>query len=121
MKSESIIQMKSYNFSIRIVKLYQYLIKEHKEYTLAKQLIRCGTSIGANVEEASGGQSKRDFLSKLSISYKEARETRYWLRILKDTGYINNNMFVSLYNDCEELLKILSKIQKTIKINLEKS
>ena len=121
MKSESIIQMKSYNFSIRIVKLYQYLIKEHKEYTLAKQLIRCGTSIGANVEEASGGQSKRDFLSKLSIAYKEARETRYWLRILKDTGYINNNMFVSLYNDCEELLKILSKIQKTIKINLEKS
>ncbi len=121
MKSESIIQKKSYSFSIRIVNLYKYLVKEHKEYTLAKQLLRCGTSIGANVEEASGGQSKKDFLSKLSIAYKEARETRYWLRILKDTEYINNNMFISLFNDCEEILKILSKIQTTVKTNLDKS
>ena len=105
MKSESIIQRKSYSFSIRIVKLYQYLIREHKEYSLAKQILRCGTSVGANVEEASGGQSKKDFLSKLSIAYKEARETRYWLRILKDTGYIDCHMFNSLFNDCEELLK----------------
>jgi len=119
MKSESIIQKKSYDFSIRIVKLYQYLVKEHKEYSLAKQVLRCGTSIGANVEEATGGQSKKDFLSKLSIAYKEARETRYWLRILKDTDYINDNVFNSLFYDCEELLKIISKIQTTTKSNLE--
>lgn len=121
MKGESIIQRKSYNFSIRIVKLYRYLIKEHKEYLLAKQVLRSGTSIGANVEEASGGQSKRDFLSKLSIAYKEARETRYWLKILRDTGYLNLEMFISIFNDCEELLKILSKIQTTLKNNLEKN
>ncbi|MEO8209779.1 MAG: four helix bundle protein [bacterium] len=120
MKSESIIQRKSYNFSIRIVRFYQYLIKEHKEYSLAKQILRSGTSIGANVEEASGGQSTRDFLYKLSIAYKEARETRYWLRILFDTNYINKNMFESLINDCEEILKIISKIQTTTKSNLKK-
>ncbi len=121
MKSESIIQMKSYRFSIRIVRLYKYLIREYKEYSIAKQLLRCGTSIGANVEEASGGQSKKDFLSKLSIAYKEARETRYWLRILKDTDYLDNKMFRSIFNDCEEILRILSKIQTTLKTNLEKT
>jgi len=121
MKSESIIQRKSYSFSIRIVRLYQYLIKEYKEYSLAKQILRCGTSIGANVEEASGGQSKKDFLSKLFIAYKEARETRYWLRILKDTDYINSKMFSSIFNDCEEILRIISKIQTTVKTNIEKT
>lgn len=121
MKSESIIQMKSYSFSIRIVRLYQYLIREYKEYSIAKQLLRCGTSIAANVEEAPGGQSKKDFLSKLSIAYKEARETRYWLRILKDTDYIDSKMFNSILNDCEEVLRILSKIQTTLKTNLEKT
>lgn len=120
MKSESIIQRKCYCFSIRIVKIYRYLIKEHKKYLLTKQILRSGTSIGANVEEASGGQSKRDFLSKLSIEYiKEA--TRYWLRILKDTNFINKVIFNSFINGCEELLRILSKIQTTVKANLEKN
>ncbi|MBL8007300.1 MAG: four helix bundle protein [Ignavibacteria bacterium] len=113
------IQAKSYSFSIRIVKLYQYLNKEQKEYCLSKQILRSGTSIGAIVEEASGGQSQKDFLSKLSIAYKEARESRYWLRILHDTNYINSEIFKSLFNDSEELLKIISKIQTTTKENLK--
>lgn len=96
------------------------MIHEKKEYCLSKQILRSGTSIGANIEEASGGQSKKDFLSKLSIAYKEARETRYWLRLLHDTNYINNEMYNSLFNDCEELLKIISKIQTTTKENLKK-
>jgi four helix bundle protein len=81
---DNVIQEKSYIFAIRIVRLYKYLIKQQKEFVLAKQILRSGTSIGANIEEAIGGQSKKDFLSKLSIAYKEARETNYWLRILKD-------------------------------------
>ena len=118
MNEKSIIHVKSYSFSIRIVKLYQYLIKEHKEYSLAKQILRSGTSIGANTEEATGGFSKREFLSKLSISYREARETRYWLRILFDTNYIDKKIFESLLKDCEEILRILSKIQITTKSSI---
>jgi len=117
---KSIIHLKSYSFSIRIVRLYQYLIKEHKEYSLAKQILRSGTSIGANIEEATGGYSKKEFLSKLSISYREARETRYWLRILFDTDYIDKKMFESLLKDCEEILRIISKIQLTTKASLNK-
>lgn len=118
MNEKSIIHMKSYSFSIRIVRLYQYLIKEHKEYSLAKQILRSGTSIGANVEEATGGFSRKEFLSKLSISYREARETRYWLRILYDTDYLDKRLFESLKLDCEEILLILSKIQITTKSSL---
>ena len=118
MNEKSIIHIKSYSFSIRIVRLYQYLIKEHKEYSLAKQILRSGTSIGANVEEATEGYSKREFLSKLSISYREARETHYWLRILFDTDYIDRKLFASLLKDCEEILRILSKIQITTKSSL---
>lgn len=117
MFKESIIQKKSYRFSIRIVRLYQYLVKKN-EYVLAKQILRCGTSVGANIEESSGGQSKKDFLSKFSIAYKEARETRYWLRILKDTDYLSEHIFKSLLNDCEEILKIISRIQITTKAKI---
>ncbi|HQY19214.1 MAG TPA: four helix bundle protein [Ignavibacteria bacterium] len=115
---ESVIHKKSYSFSIRIIRLYQFLIKEHKEYSLAKQILRCGTSIGANIEEATGGYSRKEFLSKLSISYREARETLYWLRLLFDTDYLNKEMFDSLFKDCEEILRILSKIQLTTKASL---
>ncbi|MBK9331471.1 MAG: four helix bundle protein [Ignavibacteria bacterium] len=119
MNKKSVIHVKSYSFSIRIVRLYQYLIKEHKEYSLAKQILRSGTSIGANIEEATGGHSKREFLSKLSIAYREARETHYWLRILFDTDYLNRELFTSLFRDCEEILRILSKIQLTTKSSLK--
>ncbi|MDQ3021466.1 MAG: four helix bundle protein [Bacteroidota bacterium] len=121
MNEKSVIHLKSYSFSIRIVRLYQYLIKEHKEYSLGKQILRCGISVGANIEEATGGYSKKEFLSKLSISYREARETRYWLSILFDTNYIDKKMFESLFNDCEEILRILFKIQLTTKSSLNKN
>ena len=76
---------------------------------MSKQILRCGTSVGANIEEALGGISKKDFIAKLHISFKEARETHYWLRLLKDTKYINDKMFKSLIEDCEEILKLFVK------------
>ena len=85
---ENIIQIKSYAFAVRIVKVYKYLCEEKKEYVLSKQLLRSGTSIGANIEEAIGGQTDKDFFAKLTIAYKEARETHYWIRLLTDTDYI---------------------------------
>lgn len=111
----NIVQEKSYLFAIRIVKLYKYLIENKKEHVLSKQILRSGTSIGANIEEAIGGQSRKDFSSKLFIAYKEARETNYWLRILMDTGYLKENEALSLIQDCDELLKIIGSIQKTIR------
>ena len=115
MKENNVVVIKSYDFAVRIVKLYQYIIKEKKEFALSKQILRSGTSIGANIEEAMGGQSKKDFIAKLSISYKEARETHYWLRLLKDTGYLTESLSSSLLNDCEALLKIIGSILKTSK------
>jgi four helix bundle protein len=90
MKKDNVIRDKSYAFALRIVKLYQFLINEKKEFVLSRQILRSGTSIGANVEEAIGGQSGRDFQSKMAIAYKEARETHYWIRLLKDSDYLNN-------------------------------
>ena len=115
MKSENIIQEKSFAFAVRIVHLYKYLCEEKKEYVLSKQILRSGTAIGANIEESIGGQSDKDFLSKLSISYKEARETMYWIKLLSVTNYINQEQTDSLLKDVEELCKILGKIQITIK------
>lgn len=112
---DNIIKDKSYNFALRIVKLNQYLNKEHKEFVLSKQILRSGTSIGANIEEAIGGVSRKEFINKLSISYKEARETHYWLRILNDSGYISTDMFTSFENECLELCKILFSIIRTTK------
>ena len=116
---DNIIQEKSFAFAIRIVRLYQYLCEEKKEFVLSKQLVRCGTSIGANIEESIGGQSDRDFLSKISISYKEARETRYFLRLLFATDYLEDRQFQSMLSDVEELLKILGAIQITLKKKLD--
>ncbi len=99
MKSNNVIQEKSYAFALRIVKLYRYLCDEKKEFILSKQIMRSGTSIGANIEEAIGGQSDRDFLSKLSIAYKEARETHYWLRLLRDSNILEDQHTDSIIID----------------------
>ena len=109
MKSNIILE-KSYAFAIRIVKLFQYLSSEKKEFVLSKQILRSGTSVGANVEEAVGGISKKEFRAKMSIAYKEARETHYWLRLLHDTDILDSKMFISLEKDNTELLKILYSI-----------
>lgn len=114
---ENVIQIKSYAIALRIVGLYKFLVEDKKEYILSKQLLRSGTSIGANVEEAVGGQSRKDFISKLSVAYKEARETRYWVRLLNDTRYIEKNLAESILFDCDEICKIIGKIQITIKNN----
>jgi four helix bundle protein len=115
MKKDNIVRDKSYAFALRMVRLYKYLVDDRKEYVLAKQALRSGTSIGANVEEAVGGQSQKDFVSKISVAYKEARETHYWLRLLTDVGYLEKKLSESLLCDCEELLKILGSIIKTSK------
>ncbi len=115
MKKDNIVQVKSYNFAIRIVELYKYLSSEKKEFILSKQLLRSGTSIGANIEEAIRGQSRKDFFAKLTIAYKEARESHYWIRILTDSDYLTKKESISLINDIEELLKIIGSIQKTIR------
>ncbi|MGQ0793887.1 MAG: four helix bundle protein [Deltaproteobacteria bacterium] len=106
---------KSYAFAIRIVKLSQYLVNEKKEYVLSKQVLRSGTAIGALIREAEFGQSKADFVSKMSISLKEANETEYWLSILKDSEYIDEQLFNSLQNDCKELIDMLVSSVKTAK------
>jgi len=115
MKSGNVIQEKSYAFALRTVKLYQHLVERKKEFVLSKQVLRSGTSIGANVEEALGGQSGRDFLAKFNIAYKEARETHYWLRLLLDSGYLTDAEAASMIADCEELLKLSGSIIKTMK------
>ena len=115
MKKDNVVQIKSYAFAVRIVNVFKYLSEEKKEYVLSKQLLRCGTSIGANIEEAIGGQTEKDFFAKLTISYKEARETHYWIRLLKDTSYLSKEEAQSLLNDVEELLRIIGSIQKTLR------
>jgi four helix bundle protein len=115
MKKENVIQQKSFAFAIRIVNLYKYLTSEKKEFVLSKQLLRSGTSIGANIEESIGGQSDKDFLFKLGISYKEARESIYWLKLLQATDYLSAEQAESLLSDAEEICKILGKIQITLK------
>ncbi|MFM2193126.1 MAG: hypothetical protein RLZZ118_2083 [Bacteroidota bacterium] len=110
---QNIIIEKSFLFAVRIVKACKHLSEKKKEYILSKQLLRSGTSIGANTEEAIGGQSKADFKAKLSIAYKEARETSFWIRLLYATDYISKKEFDSLFADVEELSKILYSIINT--------
>ena len=107
------VERKSFLFSVRIVKLARYLQEDKKEYILSKQLIRSGTSIGANIVEAQQAQSRADFISKLSIALKEASETNYWLRLLNATDYLSESEFSSIIADCKELERILTSILKT--------
>ena len=118
MKSDNVILAKSFDFAVRIVKLSQYL-QDKKEFILSKQSLRSGTSIGANINEAQAGQSKKDFIAKMSISSKEARETKYWLDLLVETGYLNSSdpHVQSLLDESLELVKILTRIIKSSQDN----
>jgi len=117
MAKENIVQQKSFKFAVRIVKLGKYLVEERREYVLSRQILKSGTSIGANVEEADGAISRREFSNKISISYKEAKETHYWLRLLRASEYLSQQEFESLINDCNELCKLLFSILKTSRLN----
>ena len=119
MKKENVVQKKSYDFALRIIKLYKFLSEENNEYVLSRQVLRSGTSIGANIEEAIGAVSQKEFLVKLNIAYKEARETHYWIRLLKDSDYIAHSAFESIIADCDELLSIIGSISKTMKSNMK--
>ncbi|MDL2243611.1 four helix bundle protein [Bacteroidales bacterium OttesenSCG-928-J19] len=112
---KSIAYEKAYCFSIAIIKTYNLLL-DTKEYVLSKQLLRAGTSIGANIAEANGAISEAEFSAKISIAYKETLETQYWISLLKDTGFIPNELFIQLNNDVEEIAKILFSILKTTRI-----
>ncbi len=114
--SESIVQKKSFEFSLEIIALYR-LLQGKREYVISKQLLRSGTSIGANVEEASAGQSKKDFLSKMSVASKEARETKYWLRLLQESKIVDMDVATEL-SHVEELIRILTAIVKTTSAQL---
>jgi len=116
---ESVVRDKSYQFALRVIKLYKYIAAEKKEYVLSKQILRSGTSIGANIEEANQAQSKVDFIHKLSIAQKEAFETDYWLRLLRDSEYLTEVQADSLLNDCREVQKLLTTSIKTAKESLK--
>ena len=110
MKTENVVKDKAFEFALKIIDLYKYLHYKKKEYILSKQLLRSGTSVGANVEEAQAARSKKDFISKISIAAMEARETHYWLRLLKHGKYITKK---NLLDDCEELIRLLTSIVKS--------
>ncbi|HET8886377.1 MAG TPA: four helix bundle protein [Salinimicrobium sp.] len=114
---ENVLAEKSYKLAVQVVQLYKEIVKEKREYILSKQFLRCGTSIGANVVEANGGISVADFSAKISIAYKESLETKFWLRLLKDTDYIDLDNFNSLFSQTDELSRILFSILKTTRIN----
>ena len=115
---KNVLKDKSFAFAVRVVKLARWLETEKKEYILSKQVLRSGTAIGALICEADFAQSKADFVSKMSISLKEANETRYWLKLLKETDYLKDELFDSLYEDASELIKILVSSVKTTKTKL---
>ena len=114
MKTDNVVAERSMEFAVRIVRLYKYLREEKQEFVLSKQLLRSGTSIGANVQEALRGQSRKDFVSKMNIALKEVAETEYWIELLHRTDYISKVEFDSIFKDCKEITKILMSIVKTI-------
>jgi four helix bundle protein len=111
---EDVLADKSKEFALKIIKLYRYLCDSQHEYILSKQLLRCGTSIGANAKEGAYAQTKADLITKLFIAQKECAETEYWLELLHQSGYIPNEMFHDIYKDCQELLRILIAATKTL-------
>ena len=118
---ENFLEDKSFKFAVRIVKLAMFLSNEKREYILSKQIIRSGTAIGALISEAKFGESKADFKHKLNISLKEANETNYWLKLLKETNFIDKKLFDSLLFECNELIAMLISSIKTIKNNKNRS
>ncbi len=116
MKEDNLIVRKSYEFAVIAVKTYKSIVAQNKEWVLPKQFLKSATSIGANIEESIGAQSRPDFISKLSIAYKEARETDYWIRLMKDTGYIDETTAQNLSASIQEILRIIGKIQITTKL-----
>lgn len=113
MRKKNLIKRKSYEFALEIIRIYKVLTEQRKEYVMSKQLLKCGTSIGANVEEAIGGQTIKDFITKIFIAYKEAREAKYWVSLLHDTKYIDYAKAKELQEKIEEICKILGKIIST--------
>jgi len=114
---DNIVKEKSYDFALRVIKAYKFLSEKQREFVLSKQMLRSGTAIGALVREAEQAQSRADFIHKMNIALKEANETEYWLMLLKDSDYIDENSFESIHNDCSELLKMLISIVKSTKEN----
>ena len=113
----NIVREKSYEFSVKVIKIFLYLSKSKREFVLSKQLLKSGTSVGANIEEAIAASSPRDFIHKLTIANKEARETSYWLNLLKDCGFLESEHFKDLESDCLELRRIISAIIISTKKN----
>ena len=111
---ENVLLVKSKRFALRVIKLYKYLVNQKREHILSNQVLRSGTSIGANVKEAAFAQSKADFQAKMFIAQKECAETEYWLELLHESDYINNTEFESIYADCQELIKLLVSSTKTL-------
>jgi four helix bundle protein len=117
MKKENLILDKTFEFSLKIIEIYKILQYEKKEFVMSKQLLRSATSIGANAVEADSAQSHRDFIAKMSIAFKEANETKYWLRLLMKSGYVNSKTII---DDCDEIVRILTTILLTARKNEEK-
>ena len=113
--NKNIVMDKSKAFAIRVIKHYKYLCENKNEFVISKQLLRSATSIGANIKEAQCGQSKKDFIAKMYIAYKEANETEYWLELLHESDILEDNLFDSLYEDNHELIKILASITKSVR------
>lgn len=120
LKKESVIKVKSFQFAVRSVKVYKYLTDNHKEFVISKQFLKASTSIGANVREAHNAESEADFIHKLSIAQKECDETLYWLELLKESEYLSESAFQSIYSEALEILKILKSIVITMKKKKEK-
>jgi four helix bundle protein len=119
MKNNNIVKEKSYRFALRVIKAYKFLSDEKREFVLSKQMLRSGTAIGALIREAEQAQSRADFVHKMNISLKEANETVYWLMLLKDSEYIDEESFMSIHKDCDELIRLLVSIVKTTKTKNE--
>ena len=115
MKKDNLIVEKTFQFGLRIIKLFNHLKKNKVERDLALQVLRSGTSIGANTEEAIGGSSRKDFIHKLEIAYREARETKYWIRLFKESDWLDNKLADSFLLDCDEIIKILTAILNSSK------
>lgn len=115
---ENVIKNKSFDFAVRIVKLYQFLVEDKKEYILSKQLLRSGTSVGAMVRESEFAETKKDFIHKMAIAQKEINESIYWLELLKETNYLSFKQFESVNNDAIEIIKLITSIIKTAKLRL---